>query len=165
MRLAFRPIVASPARSHSYGKRSPAGSAQPLWPSAGQDADASSVRRKVGRRDAEQLVDPDAVTLPSYKKRRELRLFQFLLFACGVLMGVAAVFAGEIEGTISESRMWVAHELRAMKMHPTDEDLALPRPYRMLARTPRKHRISTPSVKGVPVLDVSELPPALRISP
>ena len=117
------------------------------------------------RRDADQLVDADAVTLPSYKKRREARAYQFMLFACGVLMGVAAVFAGEIEGTISESRMWVAHELRAMKMHPTDEDLALPRPYRMHARTPRKHRYAAPSVKGVPVLDVSELPPALRVSP
>jgi hypothetical protein len=135
-----------------------------VWPSS-SDADESSVRKKVRRKDLDQLVDPDAVTLPSYKKRRELRLYQFMLFAFGVLVGVAAVFAGEIECAVSEARMWAAHELRAMKMHPTDEDLALPRPFRMVARTPRKHRHSAPSVRGVPVLDVSELPPALRVTP
>jgi hypothetical protein len=83
-------------------------------------------------------------------------------FVIGVLMGVCLVFAGEIEDGFSESRMWLAHELRAMKMHPTDEDLALPKPYRMVARAPRKHRQSYPSVMAVPVLDVTDLPAAQR---
>jgi hypothetical protein len=109
-----------------------------------------------------EVVDHDAITLPSYKKRKEARLYKATFFVVGVLLGVCLVFASEIDEGISEGRMWLAHELRAMKMHPTDEDLALPRPHRMVARAPRKHRMSYPSVMAVPVLDVTDLPPATR---
>ncbi len=112
-------------------------------------------------------VDHDAITWPSYKKRKEARLFKVAFFVIGVLLGVCLVFAGEIDEGVSESRMWIAHELRAMKTHPTDEDLALPRPHRMVSRAPRKQRQSYPSVMAVPVLDVTDLPQAAsgRVSP
>ena len=138
-------------------------SAAPLWPGSYED-ERSSVRRRLGSL-AGRLVDPDAITLPSYKKRREARLYKVSFFVVGVLMGVCLVFASEIEAGVSESRMWLAHELRAMKMHPTDEDLALPNPHRMVARAPRKHRMAYPSVMAVPVLDVTDLPPASRERP
>ncbi len=133
----------------------------PLWPAP--EEEKSSVRRRLGSL-AHRAVDPDATTWPSYKRRRAAQISKIAFFAIGVLTGVCLVFAGEIDEGISESRMWVAHELRTMKMHPTDEDLALPRPRRMVARPPPKHRQSYPSVVSVPNLDVTELPRA-RVRP
>ncbi len=146
-------LVPSPARAAARVPRSVA----PLWPAC---EDESRVRRKLGSA-LPDTVDPDAITWPSYKKRKRARQMQLAFFATGVLFGVLLVFAPDVEELVSESRMWIAHELRTLKQNPTAADLALPKEFRMLARPPRKHRRSLPSVKGVPVLDVSELPAAL----
>lgn len=130
----------------------------------------SSVRRRPRFRlpqrseDLGVPVDPEATTLPSYKRRvqaRNKRLQHIGLFLVGVLFGVSVIFASDFDAWISEGRMWIAHELRSMKAHPTEEDLALPHPHRMVARSPRKIRRSKPSVVGVPPLDVNDLPPAM----
>jgi hypothetical protein len=154
---APRPMAGS---ARSFPPRKP----RSLLASWGAPDEKSSVRRRLGSR-ARLPVDPDGTTWPSCKKRRVARLYRAAFFVAGVFMGVCLVFAGEIEEGISECRMWAAHELRTMKMHPTDEDLALPKPHRMVARAPRKLRQSYPSVMAVPVLDVTELPVAARVTP
>jgi hypothetical protein len=105
-------------------------------------------------------ADPDATTWPSYKRRKKMALIKIASFVLGLTMGIAGAFGPEIDAWFAEGRMWIAHELRAMKSHPSDEDLALPRPHRMVARAARKQRQSYPSVMAVPVLEVTDLPVA-----
>jgi hypothetical protein len=123
----------------------------------------SSVRRRPRIRPPQPVDDFEAATLPSFKRRAQARaqkLQHVGLFLIGVLLGVSIIFASDFDAWLCESRTWMAHELRSMKAHPSEEDLALPHPHRMVARAPRKVRRSTPSVLGVPPLDVNDLPPA-----